>query len=368
MSAVELDRFELPHARGVTRHVYGPGAIAAGAAQMEGHLAARSLFLFAVRPVLELHAGELEAVRQRAGRFEVVEIPDGEAAKTIAVAESVWRRLLTAGGLRDSLVAAFGGGSVSDLAGFVAGAFLRGVDWIGIPTTLLAQVDAAVGGKTGVDLPEAKNAVGLFHHPLAVWAEPALLRTLPGEQVRSGLVEVIKVGAILDPGLFDTVERELDALRSADPARLAPVVASAARAKAALVASDPDEQGPRKLLNFGHTLGHALEAEIGYGEIAHGDAVAHGLRFALELSDGRGDDAFAARLRTLLDRLGVPPLPELDAGRLLERIARDKKARHDGVDWILLAGAGRGEVERLPPEEVERRLLDFLRRARRATV
>ena len=361
----EVAGFELAHPGGSTRLVYGAGAIAAGAEVLDAALRDRALFVISAEPILALHAQELSPLRARAATCEIVTVPDGEVAKTPGEAERLWQLLLAAGARRDALVVAFGGGAVSDLAGFVAGAYLRGVEWMAVPTTLLAQVDAAIGGKTGVDLPAAKNAVGLFHHPLAVLAEPALLATLPRDQRRSGLIEAIKVGAILDPELFARLERDLERLLAGDAAAMAPAVASAARAKAELVASDPEERGARQLLNFGHTLGHALEAEIGYGRILHGDAVAHGLRFALRLSRAAGcEEAFAVRLERLLDRLGVPPLPVLASEALLVRLARDKKARAGGLGWVLLAGPGRGTFGvRVAAESVAGELARFLGRA-----
>ena len=357
-----IERFELPHPRGSTPHLYGEGAIAAGVAELGPRLAGGSLFVVSARPILDLHASALEPLRDAAATCEVIEVADGEAAKSVDEAERLWRRLSRGGGRRDSIVAAFGGGSVCDLAGFCAGTFLRGVSWIAMPSTLLAQVDAAIGGKTAIDLAEAKNAVGLFHHPHAVLAEPGLLSTLPGVERRSGLVEAIKVGAVVDRELFALLERSIERLLAGDVRALAAVAAAAARAKARLVGADPEEAGARQLLNFGHTLGHALEAEVGYGRIAHGDAVAHGMRFALALSRAAGLTATGAeRLQALLDRLGVPGLPALDAARLVTRISRDKKARAEGVGWVLMTGLGEGRFGVLrPPEEVAERLEEFL--------
>jgi 3-dehydroquinate synthase len=355
--------FELRHDRGATRHRYGAGALAASADLLGPLLAGRRCFAISSAPILALHGGRLDALAPFAAKLEILEVPDGEAAKTVGEAGRLWRCLAAGGGKRDSVILAFGGGSVGDLAGFVAGAFLRGVDWVQLPTTLLAQVDAAIGGKTAVDLPEAKNAVGLFHHPRAVVADVEVLATLPSGQIRSGLVEVVKTAALLDPELFDRIERDLDRLRAGEPAALAPVAAAAARRKAELVASDPREAGDRALLNFGHTVGHALEAEIGYGRIAHGDAVAHGLNFALRLSVAEGGDRpFAGRLGRILDRLGIPPLPPgLAAPALVERLGRDKKGDERGLAWVLLDGPGRGRLERgLEPSRIEAELVRWL--------
>ncbi len=340
-----LESFDLAHPGGVTRHLVGAGALEAAAGALAAELAGRDLFALSSRPILDLHGDRLERFLAAGERQRILEVPDGEAAKTVAQADRVWRELSRSGGRRDSRIVAFGGGSVGDLAGFVAGAFLRGVGWLQLPTTLLAQVDASIGGKTAVDLPEAKNAVGLFHHPVAVVADTDLLATLPRVERRSGLVEAIKTAALLAPDLLDRIERDLERLLDGDPEVLAPVVAATAKAKADLVASDPDESGPRRLLNFGHTLGHAIEAELGYGSIAHGDAVAHGIRFALRLSVREGGDPeFARRLGGLLDRLGVPPLPSLGADALLRRVGRDKKATAAGVAWVVARGPGRGGV------------------------
>jgi len=209
-----------------------------------------------------------------AARWEVLEVADGEAAKTVESAAGLWNRMLAAEGKRDSRVVAFGGGSAGDLAGFAAGCFLRGLEFVQIPTTLLAQVDAAIGGKTGVDLPGGKNTVGLFHHPALVVCDTAILPTLPRGELRSGLVEVIKMAALLDLELLALVEEHLDLLLAGDAAALGPVVAGAAAAKIGVVECDPTEQGDRRLLNFGHTLGHALESVRG---LRHGEAVALGM-------------------------------------------------------------------------------------------
>lgn len=355
-------RFELRHPRGATVVAAGEGALAAALPELAARLAGRALFVVSAPPILALHAAALEPLRAAARSARILEVPDGEPAKCVAEADRLWRALAASGAKRDSVIAAFGGGTVGDLAGFVAATFLRGVEVVQLPTTLLAQVDAAIGGKTAIDLPEAKNAVGAFHHPSWVVAEAAWLATLPAEELRSGLVEAVKTGALLDPELLARIERELDALRAGDPAALGPVAAAAARAKARLVEADPEEGGPRELLNLGHTLGHALEAAAGYGRLRHGDAVAHGLRFALRLAASRGlEPGYGRRLEALLDRLGVPPLPPLAAGALLEFVARDKKARESGLTWVLPLAPGRAErVAGIPAAEVSARLAEWL--------
>jgi 3-dehydroquinate synthase len=355
-------RFELRHAKGVTALFAGEEALAAAGEDLARRLSGRALYVVSAPPILALHGEALERLRSAARSLRVLEIPDGEPAKCVAEASRLWSVLAAAGAKRDSVIAAFGGGTVGDLAGFVAATFLRGVELMQLPTTLLAQVDAAVGGKTAIDLPEAKNSVGAFHHPSLVVADAVWLSTLPDQELRSGLVETIKTAALLDAELLDRIERGLDRLRAGEPGALGPVAAAAARAKARLVESDPEEAGPRQLLNLGHTLGHALETAAGYGRLRHGDAVAHGLRFALALAAPRGlDPGFGRRLAALLDRLGVPPLPPRDGAQLLELVGRDKKAREGGLTWVLPIAAGRAErVGGIAADEIAARLAELL--------
>jgi len=357
-----VDRFELRHGRGVTRHWAGLGASAVAARELADELRGRTLFAVSSAPILALHGGVLDRLTAGCGALHRLEIPDGEAGKSLEVAGATWRRLLALGGKRDSLVVAFGGGSVGDLAGFVAGAFLRGIGFLQVPTTLLAQVDASIGGKTAIDLPEAKNSVGLFHQPLAVIADTGVLSTLDRGEIRSGLVEAIKTGALLDPALLDRIERDLPRLLAGASDALGPVVAAAARAKASLVERDPEEAGERELLNLGHTLGHAIEAAAGYGNVRHGDAVAHGIRFALRLARDRGlEPEFGRRMTRLLDALGTPAPPPLAIDDLLLRMSRDKKARESGLGFVLPLAAGRAERGvRLSPGEVARELAALL--------
>jgi 3-dehydroquinate synthase len=362
-----VERLGLRHPGGVTAVWAGSGALGAARPELAGWVAGHTLFVVSTPRVLALHGRRLAPLRDAAARLHLLEVPEGEAAKSPAVAERLWNEMLLAGGKRDSRLAAFGGGSVGDLGGFVAGCFLRGIELAQLPTTLLAQVDAAIGGKTAVDLPGAKNTVGLFLHPAWVVCDTDLLATLPREELRSGLVEVIKAAALLDPSLLAAVESGLERLLAGDAAALAPVVAAAAAAKIAVVERDPDERGDRRLLNFGHTLGHAIESAGGYQGLRHGEAVAYGMLFALRLARRRGlDGAAARRLAALLGRLELPPLPPLAPAELLARMARDKKARErGGLVWVLPAGIGKGAAESLvegvPWNEVEAELRGFLR-------
>lgn len=353
----------LRHPTGVTPVLVGDDALATARPDLTRWLAGRTVFVVSSAPILALHGERLEPLREAAARWVALEVEDGEAAKTVGTAERLWNRMLEAGGKRDSRVLAFGGGSVGDLAGFTAGCFLRGLEFVQIPTTLLAQVDAAIGGKTGVDLPGGKNTVGLFHHPAMTVCDTAVLPTLPRGELRSGLVEVIKMAALLDPELFARVEENLDALLAGDPAVLGPVVAGAAAAKIGVVERDPDERGERRLLNFGHTLGHAIESSCAYAGLRHGEAVAYGILFALRLAGRRGvDPDLAGRLRALLARLDLPSLPPLDPAELVAHMARDKKAREGGLVWVLPARWGEGTMTSgVSWEEVSAELAGFLR-------
>ncbi len=342
----------LRHPQGETTIVVGAGALAAAEERLAAWLDGRTVFLVTTPRVALLHGARLGWVDRRCARRVTLEVPDGEAAKTLDEAGRLWLEMLAAGGKRDSRVIALGGGSVCDLAGFAAGCFLRGVEVVHAPTTLLAQADAAIGGKTGVDLPAGKNTVGLFHHPAAVIADVEVLGTLPRRELAAGLVEAAKMALVLDPALFARLEDRLDALLAADPDELAPVVAAAAAAKAAVVERDPAEGDYRRVLNLGHTVGHAIEAALGYGGgLLHGEAVAYGLLFALRLAVGRGlEPATAERMRALLARLGPAPLPAADPrlapAALLAFVQRDKKAREGGIDWVLPTALGGFEITR----------------------
>ena len=360
--APALHRLSLRHPGGETPVLVGEEALERARPELSSWLAGRTVFLVSTPRVLALHGHRLEPLKEAAARWIVLEVEEGEAAKTVAAAERLWNAMLAAGGKRDSRLLAFGGGSVGDLSGFTAGCFLRGIEFVQLPTTLLAQVDAAIGGKTGVDLPGGKNTVGLFHHPHLVAADVSVLPTLPRGELRSGLVEVVKMAALLDPPLLSRVEEGLPRLLAGDPEALGPVVAAAAAAKIGVVLRDPTEQGDRRLLNFGHTLGHALETAGGYSGLRHGEAVAYGILFALRLAARRGLAAdLAPRLTALLGRFELPPLPSAAPEELLAHMARDKKAREGGLVWVLPARLGEGRmVDGIGSAEVLSELSTFL--------
>ena len=274
-------------------------------------------------------------------------LPDGEASKTLDHSAEVFAALAALGASRDATILALGGGVIGDLAGFAAACWMRGIDFLQMPTTLLAMVDSSVGGKTGVNLPAGKNLIGAFHQPRAVVADTSTLATLPEREYRSGLAEVVKYGAIGDPAFFAWLEAQADALNARDEAALAQAIAISCRHKAGIVARDEHEQGERALLNFGHTFGHALETATGYGSLLHGEAVAIGMLMAARLSTalGRAPGADAQRLQALLARLGLPvAAPAGDTARLLELIRLDKKNLSGRVRLILWRGIGAAEL------------------------
>jgi len=287
-------------------------------------------------------------------------LPAGEASKTLEHTARVLDALAGLGASRDAAVIALGGGVVGDLAGFAAATWMRGVDFVQLPTTLLAMVDSSVGGKTGVNIAAGKNLVGAFHQPRAVFIDTATLATLPGREYAAGLAEVVKYGAIGDADFFAWLEANADALEARDGDALAEAIGFSCRYKAGVVARDEREQGERALLNFGHTFGHALEAERGYGDLLHGEAVAIGMVLAAKLSAalGRAPAEDADRLARLLSRFGLPVAPpRADADALLARMRLDKKNVSGRLRLILWRGIGKAEIVPDIDEAPVRRLL-----------
>jgi len=271
---------------------------------------------------------------------------DSETVKRLSTVEGIARQLVRAGADRRAVIVAVGGGVVGDVAGFAAATYLRGVRLVHIPTTLVAQVDSAIGGKTGVDLPEGKNLVGAFYPPCAVIADPETLRTLPHREYRAGLYEVIKYGVIADAKLFEFLERHLDSVLRRDSAALGYIIPRSAAIKAHVVSKDERESGLRQILNFGHTLGHALEAATGYRRFLHGEAIGWGMIAAtlLSVATNRLSESEAGRVIRLI--AGVGPLPSLGrirAGELRPILASDKKARGGRVLWVLPRRIGKTE-------------------------
>jgi len=288
----------------------------------------------------------------------LVEVPGGEAAKTAAVLESVWGRLGELRLGRDGAVVGLGGGATTDLAGFAAATWLRGVPVVQVPTTLLAMVDAAIGGKTGIDTPAGKNLVGAFHAPAAVVCDLDALAGLPAVELRAGLGEVVKCGFIADPVILDRVLADPADLKRWDAPVLAELVARCAAVKAAVVGVDPAEAGAREILNYGHTCAHAIERVTGYAW-RHGEAVAVGCVFAAEVARalGRLDPAVVALHRQALSAAGLPVSFEQGAGRfeeLVRAMASDKKVRAGRIRMVLLDDVARPVRGVVPDETVLR--------------
>jgi 3-dehydroquinate synthase len=350
---VPLDRrVRFPDPPATSRFVIRRGSLdALGALARDTTRAERAAVVTDPR-VGRLYGARALASLRRAGlRAEIVVVPRGERAKSTGVLAGLWDAFARLGlGRRDAVVA-LGGGVALDLAGFAAATWLRGVPWVGVPSSLLAQVDASVGGKTAIDLSQGKNLAGAFHHPALVVIDPDLLITLPFRHVRAGLAEIVKMGMAVDADLFRWLERHADALAAADPAQLERAVARAVAAKLAIVRRDPRERegGVRTSLNYGHTLGHAIEAASAFRGLLHGEAVAVGMRAAAEISVRVAglDPRARARQDALLDRLGLPRrMPPTPIARVLRAMASDKKGRGYRPRWVLTPQMGRASVPR----------------------
>ncbi len=314
-------------------------------ARTGGHVPERAgkVFVLTTEDVWRLHG-----VRLRTGRdHEVLFFPGGEERKRLAEVEALAEQMVARGGDRSSLVIAFGGGIVNDVGGFLAAIFMRGIPVIQAPTTLLAQVDAGVGGKTGVNLLAGKNLVGAFHQPLAVLIDPSVLETLPEREYRAGLFEVLKCGVIRSPALFSLLVERPEEVLARTPAVLEEMIAESVRIKAEVVSADERESDLRRILNFGHTIGHALEAETGYVRFLHGEAVGFGMRAAVCLAARAGcvPPPEAARIRQAIDLYG--PLPSLEgvtAGALAARLTSDKKTVQGRVHFVLPERVGQVRI------------------------
>lgn len=288
---------------------------------------------------------------------------DSERAKRLSTVESIARSLVRAGADRRSFVVAIGGGVVGDVAGFAAATYQRGVRLAHIPTTVVAQVDSSIGGKTGVDLPEGKNLVGAFYPPKLVLADPTLLVTLPHREFRSGLYEVLKYGVIADPELFDYFEKHLPAILRRDQAAMAWLIPRSIRIKAYVVEKDEHESGLRKILNFGHTLGHAFETSTNYTYYKHGEAVGWGMIAAtmIAMAVGLLEEAEATRIIRAIAAIGpLPALRNAKLPRLRKILAGDKKAQGGRVMWVLPSRIGQTEWNCEVPWPVVSRVLDEL--------
>lgn len=298
---------------------------------------AGAIFVVTTEDVWRLHGQRLEAsLRNR--QLHPLPFPGGEERKRLSEVEAMAERMVAAGADRSSIVVAFGGGIVNDLGGFLAAIFMRGIPVLQIPTTLLAQVDAAVGGKTGANLVSGKNLIGAFHQPLAVLIDPDVIATLPVREYRAGLYEIIKCGVIRDSSLFDVFENERERVMKRNESVVDHIVSAAVRIKAEVVSEDERESGLRRILNFGHTIGHALEAETSYVRFLHGEAVAFGMVAAARIATRAAglSASEAERIAGLVASYGeIPSLEGIDPERLFARLGSDKKTLQGRVHFVL---------------------------------
>ncbi len=324
---------------------------------------AGKLFLVTTEDVWRLHGSMLE--RQfKPGQLNVLIFPGGEVNKRLSAVEELAGQMVARGADRTSVVIGFGGGIVTDVSGFLAAIFMRGVPVVHIPTTLLAQVDAATGGKAGVNLASGKNLIGSFHQPRAVLIDPDVLATLPQREYRAGLFEVIKCGIIRERALFELLEDRSEQVLLRNPEVVDELIGAAVRIKAEVVSADERENDLRRILNFGHTIGHAIEAETGYVRFLHGEAIAWGMLAATRLAEltsliGSTD---AKRVQQTICRYGpLPPAGDLDADRLLARLGSDKKTLQGKIHFVLPVSIGEVKVmSGIEPALIRQAILDSL--------
>ena len=315
----------------------------------------RRLFVVTVAPVRRKWGKKLMGSLAAVGfDAKILEMPEGERFKRLATVEMLAEKLTGLGADRNAAIVAFGGGVAGDVSGLLASLFMRGVEFVQIPTTVLAQVDASVGGKTAVNLKAGKNLVGTFHQPRVVLIDPQVLSSLPEREYRAGLYEALKCGVIGNPDLFREFEENREQILQRDPATVEKLIAESVRLKAHVVSVDEKENGLRRVLNFGHTIGHALEAETGYRALLHGEAVAWGMMAAARIAAGVGklEDEDAERICQVTRDVG--PLPKLNVrGRsIARRLHSDKKTRSGRVHFILPTEIGKVEVVNDVPENV----------------
>jgi 3-dehydroquinate synthase len=321
--------------------VIGDGVSARLGALLDEHQVGRRRFVVSTPVIWRFHGEHIQGAL--GATADPILIPDGERFKNIQSVGKIYEALIRAGADRGSAIVAVGGGVIGDTAGFAAATYLRGISLAHVPTTLLAQVDSSIGGKVGVNHTLGKNLIGAFHQPALVAIDPALLRTLPRREFRSGLYEVVKYGMIASRGLFDRVAGQTKAIFARDPAVLEPAIVESCRIKADVVTKDERESGLRRILNFGHTIGHALEAVTKYRRFRHGEAIAYGMLAAADLAVVRG--ALAERERQalvqLITKLGpLPPISDLPIPDILAAVRRDKKVVHGTLHFVIAIEVG----------------------------
>jgi 3-dehydroquinate synthase len=338
-----MKKIKVRSASGTYEVLCGRGVAAQSARRVAGLGRHGAVFLISSPRVWKHLGARLEKMFAGVHRATVL-FDDRESAKTLSTVERACRQLVRAGADRCAVLVAVGGGVVGDVAGFVAASYARGVGLVHIPTTLVAQVDSAIGGKTGVNLPEGKNLVGAFYPPKLVVADPDLLRTLPPREFRSGIYEIVKYGIIGDPQLFEFLERKMEKLLRRDPAALDFVIGRSVAQKARVVSRDERESGLREILNFGHTFAHALESVTRYRKYLHGEAVAWGMIAASNLAVARSmfSARDASRVTNLIARVGpLPPWPSAPPARLMAAMQADKKTRSGRLRFVLPECIGR---------------------------
>ncbi len=321
-------------------------------------------FVITAPPVKKAWGDALSASLASAGlTHAVLEMPDGERAKNLDTVRDLATKLVRRDADRKSVVIAFGGGVVGDVAAFVASIYMRGLDVVQIPTTFLAQVDASIGGKTGVDLPEGKNLLGTFHQPRAVLIDPAVLSTVGEREYRAGLYEAMKCGVIRRADIFDFMEQNRERILQRDPAALEWLIAECVRVKADVVAADERETGLRRILNFGHTVGHALEAETSYKQFLHGEAVAWGMVAASMISAAMQKAEPETARRIISSVLAYASLPKVEprGKRIVRRLAHDKKTVDGVVHFVLPIEVGKVEIVPDVPERAVVQAVEELR-------
>ena len=329
---------------------------------------ASRIFVVTVLPVRKRWGAKLVTSLKAAGFSpQVLTMPDGEPSKRLATVEALAEKLARLGADRKAVIVALGGGVVGDVAGLVASLYMRGIELVQIPTTVLAQVDASIGGKTGVNLVAGKNLVGSFYHPRVVLIDPTVLKTLPDREFRAGLYEALKCGVIGNVELFLRFEQNRARILKRDPVEMEWLIAQSVRLKAEVVSADEREGGLRRVLNLGHTIGHALEAETGYRRLLHGEAVAWGMLAAanIALRVGRTDSVTAGRIADSVLSLGRLPEVNVSPKKILGRLQSDKKTQNGVVHFILPREIGKVEVASDVPEAAVLDAVDELRRLSR---
>ena len=326
------------------------------------------IFVLTVAPVYRRWGPKLLRSLKASGfKPQVLQMPNGEPAKRLETVENLAEKLVRLGADRKAVIVALGGGVVGDVGGLLASLYMRGIELVQVPTTVLAQVDASVGGKTGVNLAAGKNLLGTFHHPRVVLIDPGVLSTLPNREFRAGLYEALKCGIIGDVELFLRFEQNRDKILKRDPLELEWLIAASVKLKAEVVSADEREGGLRRVLNLGHTIGHALEAETGYRQLLHGEAVAWGMIAAthIALTVGRTDSVTAGRITDAVLSLGRLPGVKVNTRKVLARLQTDKKTQDSVVHFVLPREIGKVEVVNDVPERAIADAMEEIRRLSR---